>query len=364
MDPQHLSLPAPRPVWAPCEVVAPPLDIEDEPQLLAWLRANGHLTRNESPRVRLLAGGVSNRTVRIDRSNGESWVLKQALSRLRVPVEWFCPPERIHREALGMRWLASLAPPGTITRLLFEDTTHHVIAMEAVPEPHDNWKSLLMAGAPVPERIRQFALLLGTLHHQAARQSDTLKALFADRSYFEQLRLEPFYTYTATRIPDAAAFLHGLAAETRAQPRTLVHGDYSPKNILVHQGRLVLLDHEVIHWGDPMFDVGFATAHLLCKAHRFAVRRLAFASAATRFWSQYQEAAGRRLASPAAERRAVRHTLACLLARAAGRSQVDYLSPEAKARQCRAVVRLLAAPPDTMAAVATAFLDALQRLSR
>ncbi|MBX3746145.1 MAG: phosphotransferase [Verrucomicrobiae bacterium] len=341
-----------------------PLDIEDESQLVAWLRTRHHIARDESPRIRILAGGVSNRTVRIDRPNGDSWVLKQALSKLRVPVDWFCPPERVHREALGMRTLATLAPPGAIPRFLFEDTTHHLIAMEAVPEPHDNWKTLLLAAAPVPELVRQFGQLLGTLHRNAAAQATPLKEPFADRTYFENLRLEPFYTYTATRLPDAAPFLQRLVADTRAPGRTLVHGDYSPKNILVHQNRLILLDHEVIHWGDPMFDVGFATAHLLCKAHRFAVRRLAFASAVTRFWTAYHQAAGSRLASPAAERRAVRHTLACLLARAAGRSQVEYLSPEAKSRQCRAGVRLLANPPESMTAVAPAFLDALQRLSR
>ena len=69
----------------------------------------------------VLAGGVSNRTVLVERESGEAWVVKQALAKLRVQVDWFSSPERIHREADGLRWLAQFAPPGSITPLVFED---------------------------------------------------------------------------------------------------------------------------------------------------------------------------------------------------------------------------------------------------
>jgi aminoglycoside phosphotransferase (APT) family kinase protein len=87
--------------------------------------------------------------------------------------------------------------------------------------------------------------------------------VFADRSFFESLRIEPYYRYAASRAPDADPFLRTLVEDTRREVHTLVHGDYSPKNVLVREGRLVLLDHEVAHFGDPAFDVGFSTTHLL-----------------------------------------------------------------------------------------------------
>src|SRR5690242_4514482 len=93
------------------------LDIERPEALLAYLRRAGHIPADEQPVIRNLAGGVSNRTVLVERPSGEAWVLKQALKKLRVAVEWYSSPERIHREALGMQWLARLAPPGTSTRL-------------------------------------------------------------------------------------------------------------------------------------------------------------------------------------------------------------------------------------------------------
>ena len=113
---------------------------------------------------RVLAGGVSNRTVLVEfpeRPSRESWVLKQALAKLRVKVDWFSDPARIGREALGLRHLAALAPPGTITPLVFEDPAHHLLAMAAVPQPHENWKSRLLAGRVEPEHAGQFGSLLG-----------------------------------------------------------------------------------------------------------------------------------------------------------------------------------------------------------
>ncbi|HET9661823.1 MAG TPA: hypothetical protein VFP05_15965, partial [Thermomicrobiales bacterium] len=97
------------------------LDIEREADLLAWLRTNGWIEPNEAPAITVLQGGVSNRTVLVERIDGAAWVLKQALAKLRVQVDWFSPVERVHREALGLRWLERIAPPGTTTPLIFED---------------------------------------------------------------------------------------------------------------------------------------------------------------------------------------------------------------------------------------------------
>lgn len=335
------------------------LDIEQPEQLIGWLHELGRLRSGERPAVRVLAGGVSNRTVLLERRGGEAWVLKQALPRLRVEVEWLSDPDRAHREALGMRWLSTLAPPGAIPQFLFEDRGLHVLAMRAVPQPHENWKTMLLRGEVRSEHLRQFGQLLGSIHRQARLAERRLAEAFGDRSYFEGLRLEPFYEYTAARVPEAARFLRDLADETRTLRHTLVHGDYSPKNILVRPSGLVLLDHEVIHWGDPMFDVGFALAHLLSKAHHVRSHREALAGAALLFWEHYRFASCSCLAGSENEARATRHALGCLLARAAGRSPVDYLSPAARSRQALACASLLERPPSTVAGLAERFLGAV-----
>jgi aminoglycoside phosphotransferase (APT) family kinase protein len=338
------------------------VDIERPDMLLAYLRRSGHIAADEQPTIQNLAGGVSNRTVLVEwrgrSGRGEAWVLKQALKKLRVAVEWYSSPERIHREALGMRWLERLMP-GASTRLIFEDQANHILAMEAVPQPHENWKTMLLAGGLETRHVEQFGQLLGSLHRTAYKRRDEIASAFNDRSFFESLRIEPYYVYTWARIPETASFYDSLIAMTRSRRLTLVHGDYSPKNILIQQGRLVLLDHEVIHFGDPAFDLGFALAHLLSKAHHVRDRRAAFAGAAADFWRSYRDSLGEFPWATDLEPRAVRHTLGCLLARVAGRSPLEYMDREERARQQAAAIALMAAPPASVVELVKRFVELL-----
>lgn len=339
---------------------SPQLDIEQPDALLAYLRQTGRIPPEARPQIQVLAGGVSNRTVLVELDPSTSWVLKQALARLRVKVEWLSDPRRIRIEALGLRLLPELTPPGTIPDLIFEDQAHNLLAMRAVPQPHMNWKQLLLAGPPEPDHVRQFAMILAQLHTRSAGRGAALAGLLADRSFFETLRLEPYYRYAGTQAPAAAAFLGQLVEETRQVQAAAVHGDYSPKNILVYQGQLILLDHEVLHWGDPAFDIGFAMTHLLSKAHHVAAHRAAFLGAARQFWATYAEVAGDRF-GPAFAPRAARHLSACLLARVAGRSPLEYLDQPARERQLRAALALIARPPDSAPAVIEAFHEEIAR---
>jgi 5-methylthioribose kinase len=169
------------------------LDIEDPNDLIAYLRSRGLLLGQETAEIRKLEGGVSSRTVLVRAENRPAFVVKQALPKLRVAVDWYSNPERIHREARGLEWLAKLAPSGTVTPLLFEDRELHVIVMTAVPEPTLNWKAVLLAGHVHPGYIEQFATVLATIHVRSAQQQELIREVFADRSFFKSLRLEPYY---------------------------------------------------------------------------------------------------------------------------------------------------------------------------
>lgn len=330
------------------------LNIESGTELVDYLRAQGHLDTGDMPKVAVLAGGVSNRTVLVQPAAGPGMVVKQALAKLRVKTDWFSDPSRIYREAEGMRLLAGLVPPGTVPALLFEDRTHHLLGMEAVPAPHTNWKTDLLGGDVDLDIISQFGRCLAAIH--AYNPADyPADGILQGLDFFESLRLDPYYRYTASQVPDAAAFLDQLIAETRLQKITLVHGDYSPKNVLVRAGQMVLLDHEVIHIGDPAFDVGFSMAHLLSKMHHMPAHRATLREAASLYWQQYASAAGDRPWFATSEARAVRHTLGCLLARVAGKSTLEYLDAVTRQRQQDMVCEMLPHPPPKMTDLITAF---------
>ena len=332
------------------------LDIENADSLIAYLRHEKRIDPYESPRIRVLGGGVSNKTVLVTRQSGEAWVLKQALSKLRVQADWFSDPARVHREAEGLRWLPEITSPGSTTALVFEDRAEFLLAMQAVPEPHENWKTMLLAGRLEREHFAQFGRGLAEIHRRS-KVPGNLEEVFADRSFFESLRVEPYYLHSATVVPEAAAFLHDLVSRTRDRRLSLVHGDYSPKNILVRGDRLILLDHEVIHWGDPAFDVGFALTHLLSKANHLPAHRERFATAAETFWEDYSD----NVSDDYSEWHIVRHTLGCLLARVAGRSPLEYLDADARARQQSAVLDLMQRPPSTVKNLIVAFVKRLER---
>jgi len=324
------------------------LDIEDFDALRNYLTTRGNVKAGETVSFKNLHGGVSNRTVKVAWPDGHGWVLKQALAKLRVNVDWFSSPERIGVEAKALRWLNQLAPPGTTPAFVFEDMPHYLMGMEAIPEEHENWKAVLLSGRIISDHFEQFGLLLGTIHRRSSESMPEVSKLFADTTYFENLRLDPYYLYTAQQTPEATEFLNALVQETLHHKNCLVHGDFSPKNTLIYQNKLILLDYEVVHVGDPAFDLGFAMTHFLSKAHHSPAARNRLASAAELFWQVYLEAISQLDWAAELEPRVVRHTLGCLLARVAGKSPLEYLTPAEATRQRDTVLSLMPQPPTSV----------------
>jgi len=337
----------------------PPLDIERLEELQAYLRAQGILDPEDRPAMCVLSGGVSNRAVLVEIPPRAPFVVKQALSRLRVATEWRAEPARIHREARALEYLCALVPRGSVPKLLFEDRRHHLIGMSAVPQPHRNWKELLLEGQLSLNHVGQFAALLGTIHSKSSADPVLARGEFADRSFFESLRLEPYYRYAAQEIVATRPFFGRLIEETLTARLALVHGDYSPKNILIYREGLVLLDHEVVHFGDPAFDVGFSLTHLLSKALHVTCSRRDFLEAARIYVRRYLECLDRIEWRDELEPRAVRHTLGCLLARVVGRSPLEYLSPAEQQTQLRFVLQWIPHPQPRLCALIDAFSEEL-----
>jgi 5-methylthioribose kinase len=331
------------------------LDIENEAALREYLRANQKIGPRETPLVQVLHGGVSNRTILLQRAAGRAWVLKQALRKLRVEADWFSDPIRIQVEAEALRYLPRITPPGSTPRLVFEDRQHHLLAMEAVPQPHENWKQQLLSGKVELAAARKFAELLSMIHAGSYEQREDFAERFRDLSFFETLRLEPYYLYSASVVPEATTFLTDLVEATRKVRLTLVHGDYSPKNILIYRGNFVLLDQEVVHFGDPAFDVGFSLTHLLSKALYLKSCRESLLTLAEKYWKVYRKLINRFSWSRDVSRRAAKHTLACLLARTSGRSQLEYLSSVQREQQRQAALELIKNNPQDVSEVIERF---------
>jgi 5-methylthioribose kinase len=335
------------------------IDIEDLDALQRYLLSCRHVNPGEEVSLAKLSGGVSNRTVRVLWADGHGWVLKQALEKLRVDVDWFSSPDRIQIEAKALRWFNRFAPPGATPSFAWEDTANHLMAMEAIPEGHENWKTVLLREEIVPQHFEQFGWLLGTVHRQSSGSGTELRQMFGDTSYFETLRLQPYYLYAAQTTPAAAGFLKTLAQETLSHNLSLVHGDFSPKNTLLYRGKLILLDYEVVHWGEPAFDLGFALTHFLSKANHLPKSRARLADAATQFWEVYRKEIAPLEWANALELRVVSHTLGCLLARVAGKSPLEYLTRQETTRQRDITLVLVKNPPECVNDLVARFIEGI-----
>ncbi len=338
------------------------IDVESKTELEEYLKKKHWIPLESSIQTELLTGGVSNKTVLVEISHGNCFVVKQALKKLRVQVDWFSDPARIIREADGIQALSQYADQGTIPEFLFLDRDEYLLAMEAVPEPHENYKTQLLRGVISQDLIQQFATLLSQIHSRSSKDIEQLKDRFQDREYFKTLRLEPYFGYAAEQVPEVSKFMNALIEETLSNQLSLVHGDYSPKNVLVRNDQIVLLDHEVIHLGDPAFDCGFAMTHYLGKALHLKENRNEFLHAAKKFWKTYLTGLDSvDWNGPEFESRVVRQFLGCLLARVEGRSTLEYLSESEKQLQKEITVSLISDQPETIVGMIESFGNKLQQ---
>jgi aminoglycoside phosphotransferase (APT) family kinase protein len=182
---------------------------------------------------------------------------------------------------------------------------------------------------------------------------------FDSEENFRALRLDPYLITTARRHPTVAPYLTELAERTAATRIALVHGDVSPKNILVGPNGPVLLDAECAWYGDPAFDLAFCLNHLLLKCivrpDRQEALMASFAALAEAYLAQVDWEA-----PSALEARAAQLLPALLLARVDGKSPVEYLTQETdRVRVRNAALAMLQAPAQELAAIGAAWRRAL-----
>jgi tRNA A-37 threonylcarbamoyl transferase component Bud32 len=313
------------------------------PAMVQFLRRSGLTTDDSSVRWTPLTGGVSSDLWRADTPELTVCV-KSALPTLRVASTWNAP---VGRNAVEVAWLGFAAEhaPQAVPRVLAHDPDADLFAMEFLdPGRHPVWKAELMAGRIDPTSARRVGDLVGRLAAASTgpERREALARRFATDDNFHRLRIEPYLLATARRRPEVEDRLTELAERTGAVRVALVHGDVSPKNILLGPHGPVLLDAECAWWGDPAFDVAFCLNHLLLKAlaagpEQRAARARRLSRAAEAWWSGYVGHIS--WESPTdLHARATALLPALLLARIDGRSPVEYVTADAD----RAVVRAFA----------------------
>ncbi|MDQ0340065.1 5-methylthioribose kinase [Caldalkalibacillus uzonensis] len=234
-------------------------------EVVSYLRQMEWVNIDEQLKVELLTGGVSNMVWKIT-TPSKRWVLKQALPKLKVQEEWYSDVDRIFREQLVMRFLQDLIPSDTVPGIIHHDLERHILIMNCAPESTIPWKNQLMEGIFDQSVASNVGRLLKMIHKQSLSMNENQIAQLKDLRFSKQLRIDPFYHYIGQKYAELKNMVQVLVKDLTEVQFCLVHGDFTPKNILVDQDHsLILLDYEVAHWGNPVFDLVSCIAHLLLK---------------------------------------------------------------------------------------------------
>ncbi len=316
---------------------------DDEAMVGRLLAGAGLVAEGAALSLVPLTGGVSCDVWRVDQGGRAICVVKRALAQLRVEADWFAPVERTESE---VRWLrrAHAIVPHLCPEVLADDPVHHVFAMQWLPaDQHPVWKDELLAGRVDAGFAARVGRDLARVHATTAGDA-AVAAEFDNGPLFEALRIDPFLRHVAGVHPAASARLAALADDLSTRRTALVHGDVSPKNILVGPEGPVLLDAECALFGDPAFDPAFCVTHLLLKAVHVTGHAGEMLAAATALADAYiegadwepREALSARVAALAA---------ALLLARIDGKSPAPYIRDEQARQTIRSAALFLLSQP-------------------
>ncbi len=287
-------------------------------ELRALLVQRGWIT-GDAVRFTPLTGGVSSEIYLVDQGTTQ-FVVKRALPKLKVEADWYADTGRNHAEQAYIRYVGAFRPDA-MPAIIGSDAAAGLFAMEYLAR-FRNWKKVLLAGEAYPALARNAGELLGEIHARSWGDQ-AAKAVFGSLENFDQLRVDPYLRATAAVHPELASSLLAEATRLLQSQECLIHGDYSPKNILFTDARLVPLDCEVACYGDAAFDLGFLLNHLFLKSLYHAPQRPHFGPLIDAVRSGYRGANARH--ADAVEARTARLLPMLMLARVDGKSPVEYL---------------------------------------
>lgn len=295
--------------------------------------------------IKPLTGGVSSDIASVSVGDAD-YCIKFALPKLKVAADWRAP---VHRNAAEYAWLQvaiKVMPQGAV-RLFGRSEEQHGFAMELIAGEHVYlWKTAMLDGKPSRGEAAAVGRIIGRIH-AASAQSGFDTSPFQNRDDFRALRIEPYLSFTAEAHGQLAPELGELADMLYDGNVVLVHGDVSPKNIMIRQGTPVILDAECATMGDPSFDPAFCLNHLVLKAIHLPGSRAELFDAAGQFWTAYrphitwEDAAG-------LEARVCRLLAALMLARIDGKSPVEYLDETRREQVRQLAIPLINSPAATL----------------
>lgn len=293
----------------------------EEKELIDYL-VDKNVLSSSSVSITPLTGGVSCQILLIEDSK-KRLVLKRALKKLKVKEDWFADVKRNIVEQKYLKYVNTFLPKA-VPKLLYCNEEHSFFCMEMLENGLQNWKELLLKKQFNQVFAKSAGEILAEIHSKSFGDKELLKD-FDTLDNFHELRIAPYLLTTATKNKLIAPYFEAEAERLAKVKQCLVHGDFSPKNILVSEERLVILDCEVAWYGDPVFDIAFLLNHFVLKAlHLFQYSEKIMESASATWNSYYSKM--KEIVSNDFEENVIHLLSMLMLARVDGKSPVEYLN--------------------------------------
>ena len=278
---------------------------------------------SENTQLTSLTGGVSC-DIFLVQDGENSFVVKQALAKLKVKQDWFADTNRNMYEQRYLKYINHYLPEFA-PKVIASYEHDNLFVMEYLGDQHSDWKQCLLKNEFDQSTAQLIGHALGLIHKKSWLDPYAKEQFDSDVN-FSQLRLAPYFETLTTSYPEHEQNILRLCEQILQQKTCLVHGDFSPKNILVKQDDIKIIDCEVAWFGDPAFDIAFLLHHLFLKY--FHMKNTELLVLAKIFYNAYSTTLGKEYLQQISFGHIAKITSLLMLARIDGKSPVEYLTNE------------------------------------
>ena len=270
-----------------------------------------------------LTGGVSSEVYHV-KTNKNNYCIKRSLKRLLVKKKWIANTNRIKFEYLWLKHCQNILKRNIPNTYEFNNKKKYIVMEYLKTSQYKTLKQLYFNKIININTIRSISKHLYKIHSKSSNYK-TKKTFEGNYKNFYDLRLDPYFNEVGRVYPKYKGYIKKINENYIKHSNTLVHGDFSPKNILVGKNKIIYLDAECCNFGDPVFDLVFFTNHLLIKSIFFKDKSQEFIKLYISFYKEYLSNLSTKNFNSYIDR-IIKMTPIMLLSRVDGKSPVEYIN--------------------------------------
>ena len=232
-----------------------------------------------------IEGGVSSEVYKV-RTSKKSYCVKRSLAKLLVKKDWFVDTKRLKFEYFWLKHCKKIIP-NSIPKIIKYDHKKKILIIEFFNDTkYFTLKSLLLSKKINIKLINKISRSLFKIHKKSRGSKIKNKYKGNDKNFFD-LRLDAYFNEVKRVHPKLIKKVNKIILDYRKNSSTLIHGDFSPKNILTNNKVIKFIDAETCNYGDPVFDLVFFTNHLLIKSIFIPSKKKLFLESYKNFFDTY-----------------------------------------------------------------------------